>query len=149
MIIISNSSPLIALGRINRFDIINALLGQIYIPNAVSQETVIETSSEEQRNAILAAIEATTIIVVDPTIDYSFNRKLGPGEKDVLRLAIERNANGIIIDDRKARNEAKALGSDWVLLYTSDILKAADKRGLISYAEAMQELRMLKIYLPD
>ena len=149
MIIVANSSPLIALGRIQRFDIINTLFGQIYIPTTVYRETVIETSFEEQRNTILSAIENSTIVIVEPTIDYSFNRKLDPGEKDVLRLAIEQNANGIIIDDRKARNEAKALGLDEVLLHTTDILKAADKRGLISYVEIMQQLRTLNIYLPD
>jgi predicted nucleic acid-binding protein len=148
MIIVANSSPLIALGRINHLDLVNALFGQIYIPQAVYQETVIETSSLEQRKAILAAVEAITIIVVDPTLNYSFNRKLDPGERDVLKLAIEKNASGIIIDDRKARNEAKSLGLDWALLYTTDILKAADKRDLISYVEAIQQLRDLKIYLP-
>jgi predicted nucleic acid-binding protein len=147
--IVANSSPLIALGRINRFDIIRVLFNQIHIPHAVYRETVIETSLREQRNAIQTAIQATTIVVVDPTIDYSFNRKLDPGEKDVLKLAIEKKASGIIIDDRKARNEAKELGLDWTLLYTTDILKAAAKRDLISYVEAIQQLRTLKIYLPD
>ena len=113
--IVANSSPLIVLGRINRFDIIEILFGQIYIPDAVYRETVIETSLEQQRRAILTAIEATIIIVVEPSIAYSFNRRLDPGEKDVLKLAIERKASGIIIDDRKARNEAQELGLDWTL----------------------------------
>ncbi len=60
--IIANSSPLIALGCINHFDIIKALFGQIYIASAVYRETVTETSLEEQRNAILTAIEAMIII---------------------------------------------------------------------------------------
>jgi len=64
MIIVANSSPLIALGRIQRFDIINTLFGQIYIPTTVYRETVIETSFEEQRNTILSAIENSTIVIV-------------------------------------------------------------------------------------
>jgi len=102
-VIVANSSPIITLDRINRLDIFKALFDKIYIPTIVYQETVIETTIENQRKAILAAVDAETIIVIEPTADHSFSRRLDKGEKDVLNLALEKRASAIIIDDRKAR----------------------------------------------
>jgi len=54
----------------------------------------------------------------------------------------------IVIDDKKARNEAKELG--FFPSFTSDIIKAAEKRNLIaSYDEFMQQLHLLGVYLPE
>lgn len=148
--IVANSSPLIALGRLNRLDILEALFGKIYIPNTVYQETVIETTIEDQRESISRSINAGIIIVVHSTLEYPFKRKLHSGEKGVLNLAIEKKANAIILDDTRARKEAKELGLKSNVLYTTDILKGAEKRGLItSYTDIMEELKTMNIYLPE
>lgn len=148
--IIANSSPLIALGRIERLEILETLFGKIYIPNTVYQETVIEATIEAQKDSILKSINANIIIVVEPTLEHPFKRKLHSGEKGVLNLAIEKKANGIIIDDTRARKEAKELGFQLSLLYTTDILKGAKQRGLItSYTDVMEQLRAMDIYLPE
>lgn len=106
--IIANSSPLIVLGRLERLDILESLFGKIFIPNAVYQETVIETTIAIQRHSIQKSIAEETIIVVESSLEHSFNRKLHSGEKDVLNLALEKKASGIIMDDKRARKEAKA-----------------------------------------
>ncbi len=43
MIVICNSSPLIALSRIHKLDILKQLFGKVYIPDSVYQETVIQS----------------------------------------------------------------------------------------------------------
>ncbi len=147
--IVANSSPLITLGRLNKLDVLEVLFGKIYIPNAVHRETVLETTIETQKEAISKSINANVIIVIEPTLEHIFKRKLHPGEKSVLNLAIEKEADGIIIDDKKARMEAKEIGLRSSLLYTTDILKGAEKRGLItSYLEVMEQLKKMNIYLP-
>lgn len=146
--IVADSSPLIALARIDCLNILKALFGTVYIPTAVYQETVMETHIQQQREAISRAIDAADIIVRNPTITSSFNRRLGRGEQGVLNLAREINAHGIIMDDKKARNEAKALG--FFLIYTTDVLRRAEQRGLItSYADLLDQLKALNIYLPS
>lgn len=148
--IISNSSPLIVLGRIERLDILESLFGKIYIPNAVFRETVLETTFEVQNTSILHAIAKETLIVIVPTLTHSFTRKLHSGESDVLRLALEKNATGIILDDKKARKEAVQLGMQHALIYTTDILKWAEKRGLIkSYSNVMEHLKTMNLHLPE
>jgi predicted nucleic acid-binding protein len=87
-IVISNSSPLLALGQIQRLDILKQLFGHIYIPDSVYQETVIKCRVPVQREAIIKAIY-DFIEVVTPSVRYSFSRNLGKGEQGVLNLAIE------------------------------------------------------------
>jgi predicted nucleic acid-binding protein len=148
--IVANSSPLIALGRLDRLDILKILFGKIYIPNAVYQETVLETIIESQRESISKSISANDIIVCEPTKEHTFRRKLHTGEKGVLNLALEKKASGIIMDDKRARKEAKELGLQLSLLYTTDILKGAERRGLItSYVEIMEQLKTMNIFLPQ
>lgn len=146
--IVADTSLLIVLGRLNRFDLLQALFGQVFIPTSVFREAVTESNLQSQRHAILAAIEADMIVVVEPTESFTPHRRLDSGEIGVLQLALEHQAVAIIMDDKKARNEAKDLG--FRLLYTTDILHGAEQRGLIDpYAEIVQELRKMKIFLPE
>jgi predicted nucleic acid-binding protein len=145
--IVSDSSPLIALGRIDRLDIFGGLFGEIFIPTSVYQEVVVETRLNQQREAIARAIEDKIIKVVQPGVEQTYRRRLGEGEKGVLDLAIAMEAKGVILDDNKARNEARELGL--TLFYTTDILRGAEVRGLIAYNEAMAALQKLLIFLPE
>ncbi len=146
MIVISNSSPLIALARINRLTVFQALFGQIYIPNTVYQETVLQSNVSVQRENILQAIN-TFIVVETPTTDHPFRRTIDFGEQGVLNLAFDKQADLLIIDEKKARNEAKELG--FRVVNTATLLKRAENLGIIiSYHDVLTELEMLRIYLP-
>jgi predicted nucleic acid-binding protein len=85
MIVISNSSPLLALSQIQRLDILKSLFGAIYILDSVFKETVLECNVPLQKAGILKAIN-DFIEVVTPTIDHRFSRKIGQGERGVLNL---------------------------------------------------------------
>ena len=146
--IIADTSPLIVLGRLNRLDILKALFGMVTVPNTVYQEAVVESTVPLQRTSILRAIDESVISVVEPIVEHEFTRRLGLGEVGVLRLALEVQARAIIMDDRKARNEAKEMG--FMLFYTTDLLKGAAGRGLLeSYAEVVEQLAEMNIYLPE
>jgi len=146
--IVSNSSPVIALSRIDRLDVFQSLFDEIYIPGSVYQETVVKATSNDQRDAILAAIQTGAIQVIEPSINHPFRRKLGAGERGALNLALEKNAIQVIMDDKKARNEARELGLS--VAYTSDILKVAESDLLIvSYADVLKKLSSIGIYLPE
>jgi len=147
MIVISNSSPIIALSRCQQLHLFKELFGQIFIPHAVYEETVLECHFLLLKESITQAIN-DFIIVVNPAANYSFSRHLGKGERGVLNLAIEKRPDILVIDDKKARNEAKGLG--FLPSFTTDILKAAAKRKLIaSYENVMKQLQTLGIYLPE
>jgi predicted nucleic acid-binding protein len=148
MIVIANSSPLIVLGRLEELGIFKQLFGKISIPFTVYKETVLEATHKGQKRAISLAIEAGFIEVVRPQVKYSFTRKLHLGEQDVLNLALDIHADLLILDDRKARNEAKEFGFE--VAYTSAIIHGAERRGLInSSATLLKDLRNMHIYLPE
>jgi predicted nucleic acid-binding protein len=147
MIVISNSSPLIALARVGSLYILKELFGNVFIPDSVYQEAVLETSITIQKESITKATNEF-IEVVTPTINHTFIRKLGKGERGVLNLALEKLPNILLIDDKKARNEARDLGFE--PSFTTDIIKKAAERKIIpSYEHILMELFKLNIYLPE
>jgi len=42
MIVVSNSTPLISLAKINRFDLLKAIFSKVHIPQGVYEEVVVE-----------------------------------------------------------------------------------------------------------
>lgn len=129
MIAISNSSPLIILSCIDRLDILAALFENVYIPDAVYGEVVRNNHLIEQKSRIVKAVNEF-IQVASPTTHQAFTRRLGAGEEGVLTLSLEMAPDVVLLDDKKARNEAKALNLP--IVFSMDILKWAEHRGLIS-----------------
>ncbi len=75
--------------------------------------------------------------VMYPSSSQLFSRNLGSGETGVLNLAVEINPDLLLIDDNKARNEAKHLG--FACAFTSDVLIAAEERNLIHFYQAIMD----------
>jgi predicted nucleic acid-binding protein len=147
MNVISNSSPLIALSSIDRLTLLHQMFDSVVIPDAVYRETVTQNRYQHQRTRIQAVID-TFITVLTPTVHHLFSRTLGDGEQGVLNLGLERQPDIVLLDDKKARKEASALGL--IPVFTSDILKRAAKIGLLaSYQDAIHELAAQQIYPPE
>ncbi|HLC15292.1 MAG TPA: hypothetical protein VJL89_03590 [Thermodesulfovibrionia bacterium] len=147
MIIVSNSSPLIALSRIGKLFILRDLFGKIFIPDTVYQETVLQSNVNVQKENIQKAIDDNFIIVEIPKTNHAFKRTIDFGERGVLNLAFDKKSVLLIIDDKKTRNEAKELG--FRVVKTSTLLKRSESLHFISsYTDIMSELEKLGIYLP-
>lgn len=87
------------------------------------------------------------IRVEQPITEHVFTRSIDAGERSVLNLAYDTQAALLLIDDKKARNEAKEQG--FRVVKTSTLLKRAEELHVIcSYSEIMQQLQLLRIYLP-
>ncbi len=148
MIVISNSSPIIALARIQRLDILKQLFDKVHIPRIVSEEVLPRGKYRLQDQIIRQAIN-DFIEVHTPNTDYPFTRKLEEGERGVLNLALDLHPDILSMDDRKARNEAQELGLTAVLALTADILKQAEEQQIIpSYLDMVKELKQNNIFLP-
>ena len=148
MIILSNSSPLIALSSLDRLDILAKLFTTVYIPEAVYRETVTDNPMSEQCACIDRAVQQDLLQVRSPVAQRQFTRRLGNGEQGVLNLAMEMQPDFILLDDKKARNEAEDCGFEFLL--TSELLKIAEQQQHIqSYHELIAQLRSHKIYLPE
>jgi len=109
MIIVSNSTPLIALSKIGLFDLLKEYFDEVLIPNEVYEEVVIRGGNlfgamEVKNSKWIKVIEVENKLAVN-----SLSMHLGRGEAEAIILAKEKNAL-LIIDDKDGRTIATDLG---------------------------------------
>ena len=129
MIVVSNTSPIIALSRIQSLFIFEQIFGKIYITPEVLSEAL-PGEKKEAYTHIQNAINKY-ITIKNAKQSFHFKRKIHSGERSVLNLALEMQADVLIMDDRKARKEAKGMNLKAFLAYTTDILKMASNENCI------------------
>lgn len=125
--IVADAGPLIAFSRIGRLSLLQQVVGQVVIPDAVYTEL-----AERGRDRPGAVAVEHEVWILRQTVDKSGTEslppRLGAGEREAIRLAASEQAT-FLSDDRSAREEAErrgieVIGSLW-------ILAEAKRRGLI------------------
>lgn len=126
--VVVNSTPLIALCKINRLELLRELYGEITIPEAVFHEVTAKNDAVKRK-----LLESGAWIHVQTISDKSDKRmykaKLHDGEVEVMILAQEIKADLVMIDDNAARKTAIYLGLP--LTGTIGVLLRAKETGLI------------------
>jgi hypothetical protein len=120
-VVVSDSSALIALERIGQIDLLSRLLAKVIIPPAVAQEvgpSVAGLTWIEERH-------------LSRPIDRGVAAaSLGPGESEVISLALELRPYRVILDDQPARGLAKRLGLPVIGLL--GLLRAAKRQSVVT-----------------
>ena len=146
MIAVADTSPLIALAKIERFDVIDALFAQIFIPRVVFDEFSTNSYKMEQKH--LQSYRNKLIKVVDNPQDRAFKRVLDDGERAVLSLAKTYKIQLLLMDDKKARNEALEYGFKPVS--TRALLLGAERMGIIhDHVQLVDQMHRKGVYAPD
>lgn len=137
MIIVSDASPLIALGRIGKLDLLKEIFGSLVLPDAVRREVV--DSGMEKRGAveIRTAPWIRRQSVQDHDLVNLLRHDLGAGEAEAIVLARECDADFLLSDERLGRSAAKRLGLKVVGLV--GILIEAKDRGLLPDAGSLMD----------
>lgn len=129
MIVVSDTSPILNLARIGRLELLASLYKQVLIPPAVFGELAVS------RNAVLPVINAASAswIIVETPKDQDRVRELrddlDAGEAEAIVLAVERHAELLLVDERRGRRIAMALGLRITGLL--GVLADAKRAGLI------------------
>ena len=112
MKVVTNSTPLIELSKIEQLELLREVYGSIYIPEEVYIEVVINGVGKPGSAEVEAANWITCQSVTDKNqvITLHNNVSIGLGECGAIVLAQEIGAEKIIIDDRVARRVAIAKG---------------------------------------
>lgn len=110
MILVADSSPLIALARIGRLELLHTLFGTLMLPDAVWGELVATNIPRVGANEIAAAEWIEHRPVSDDAWVKLLRQDLGAGESEAIVLAKEINADLLLIDERRGRTAAKSLG---------------------------------------
>ena len=108
--VVSNSTPIIALAKIGRIDILREVFGTIVIPNAVYHEVL----DEGRKRAGSAEVSAYDWIVTKKVhnrtaVDFLLV-SVDLGEAEAIALAKESNADLLLIDDRAGRRISESVG---------------------------------------
>lgn len=122
MVVISNSSPLIALAQIGRLDLLRHLHPEVLIPPAVA----IEITPTIARLPDWLTIQALRVPRQPPTVSSA----IGIGEHEVISLGLELHASRLILDEQPARRLAASLGLPVIGII--GLLLAGKDRGLLA-----------------
>ena len=145
MTVVVNTSPLVALDRIECLDVLCGLYGKILRPQSVVDELEAGRSVYGGSDALY---NASWIETVDDPPEMVLRKELGAGETAVIALAVKIGADLVILDDLAARNVAIELGLN--VTGTLGILLAAYKKEKLSDLQgAMTELKASGFWISD
>jgi predicted nucleic acid-binding protein len=134
--VVTNAGPLIALGKLNRLDLLVSLFREVQVPRAVYEEVVTEglTRGAPDARAVrlfwrqqewpIVDVPETTLAAYAPPV------VLDPGEIEVLAFAQELTGALVFLDDEIARAEARRL--DLRVRGTLGILVQGYRQNLLS-----------------
>lgn len=130
MIIVSDTSPINNLAAINHLHILHQLYGTVLIPEAVYRELTDPNFPVAGATEVQTFDWIQTRSVSDRTLVKALNNELDIGEAEAIALAVEMQADQVLIDERRGRRVASRLN----LRYTGilGILVEAKSKGLIA-----------------
>ena len=146
--LISNTGPIIALSIIENLDILEKIFDEVIVPEAVHDE--IKQGGKDA--AGLASYHKATWIRVqalETPVEPLLETLLDKGEAAVIHLVLEKGADFVLIDERKARKIARNIYGMRVV-GSARILVEAKNRGLISNVRgALEDMRKGGYWIHD
>ncbi|MUG93319.1 DUF3368 domain-containing protein [Scytonema sp. UIC 10036] len=130
MIVISDTSPITSLAAVGQLDILRRLYTRILIPDAVYREltdtsTIVPGATEVETLDWIEVRQVTNRSLIATLLE----QQLDEGECEAIALAIELNAELLLIDERRGRSQADRLGLRITGLL--GVLIEAKQKGLI------------------
>jgi predicted nucleic acid-binding protein len=145
MIIIADTTPLHYLVLIGEVEVLKELFGSIIIPQAVLDELRRDRTPRQVKDWIDS--QPQWLDVKRPTRELDdVAKSLGSGEREAIALAIDLEADAILMDDKRAKSEAHRRNIRVITIL--NILEAAAERDLLDLPEAIERLRRTNFYMP-
>jgi predicted nucleic acid-binding protein len=145
--VVVNSTPIIALAKIGRLDLLRLLYGTVHIPRAVLEEV---TAKDDAASEALSPVPGWVLVGDAPTPDSSslLRARLHAGEVEAIMLARGIGAEYVLLDDNAAKKTARYLGMG--VMGTLGVLVAAKRAGLVDeVAPIVDELRAIGFYVSE
>lgn len=129
MIVISNTSPIFYLSTIGHLDLLRQLYDEIVIPTAVFNEITNVGNTDASARVVPTLNWIKTQSATDRAFVNTLRAELDPGEAEAIALAIELNADRLLMDERLGRAAAMRVGLQVTGIL--GILIAAKRNNLI------------------
>jgi hypothetical protein len=145
MILVADASALIALATCNSLDLLEALFGNVLVPEAVFKEV---TAQDKPQSARLRSYLHGKMRTVDMQHFIYLDAFADAGETQAMLLYKEVTADYLLIDDRRGRkvakiNQIKTVGSMGVLLQ-------AKRAGIIPFvAPLIEQITASPIFMSE
>ena len=145
MITVADTSPVHYLILIRQVNVLPELFGEILIPEPVADEMRHSKAPTQVREWISSPPDWVSIR--KPEQEYVPKISgLGRGEIAAIALALEENADAVLMDDRAAIREGRS--SDLTVLTTFAVLEIAAIRNLIDFEEIVNKLAQTTFRMP-
>ena len=129
MIVVSNAGPIIALARIEQLYLLQNLYDELVIPYAVQREVTGLPTDLPGAQEVRSAPWIKVASVSDPIAVSFLRERLDAGESEAIVLALEQQADLLLIDEARGRRIAQA--REIPHIGTLGILVLAKRRGLV------------------
>jgi len=138
MLIVSDTSPIIALAVSNKLDLLDKLFGKVCIPQAVFNELTVP--NKQKVNEITEWAKSRIIPAKNIAAITAFSLNLDPGESEAISLYLETGADYLLIDDKKgrtiaARNGIRIVGTIGIFLW-------AKQKGFLAVVKPTLDILM-------
>jgi hypothetical protein len=140
-IVVSNSTPLIALDACNQLDLLRTLYGRLIIPEEVDREISIGGSTGLPTGLTPDHRVWIEVQPVSSPPSTALLARLDAGEAEVITLGLEMGASLVLIDEKRGLKIAREQGLN--VLGSVGVLLLAKKKGLLSEVKP----HLLEMYL--
>lgn len=129
MIVVSNTSPIINLAAIGRLELLQHIYGTIVIPQEVYHEVAVKGHEQAGASEIQTYSWFEPYHVQDIALVNRLEQHLDAGEAEAIALAVELQADLLLLDERRGRRIAKQLGVTVIGLL--GVLLVAKREGIL------------------
>ena len=130
MIVVSNTSPIIALACAGKLELLRAVYSEIVVPDAVFEEVTVAGAGEPGAREVAEAPWIKRQPVRNAPLVTALRFELDAGEAEAIALAVESGADLVLLDERLGRRAAQRLGL--TVVGTLGVLIAAKDRGVLA-----------------
>ncbi|MCQ2612633.1 MAG: DUF3368 domain-containing protein [Treponemataceae bacterium] len=144
MIVISDTTPLISLLKINRLDLLEKLFGQVQIPQGVFIELTENPRFQYEANIVKESQFINVINEIDENYVSLLRRSTGLdlGESEAIYLSDIKKADILLMDEVRGREVAARMGIK--IIGTIGVLGIAFEEKIISKSEIKNAIDILR-----
>jgi predicted nucleic acid-binding protein len=110
MIVVSNTSPLTNLAAIGQFDLLQRLYANLHIAQGVWEELNLGSKCWPGCDEVAKADWIELHSVQNQALVTALQRDLDRGEAESIALALQLNADLVLLDEKEGRHAARRLG---------------------------------------
>lgn len=145
-LIVSDTSPLHYLARIGELHVLPVLYGRVIIPQKVFDELQQPSTPTAVKTIATSLPSWLEVRAITTPIDASLSH-LDQGEQEAITLALEIQADTLLIDETKGRDAAELCGLG--IIGTLGVLYSAADTGLCDLKKAFDNLKQTNFRATD